>query len=205
MHHEGHRRRHGHDARISHTREVVLTAARRILLEEGPEAVTALRVSEATGVARTTIYRHWPGRDLLLLETLASVEIEHPTFHTGSLRDDLIGFLEHLGRRIGGRPAAPFITAMAQRAQHDQAAAALHRNRMDDWLNPLREVLRAGVEAGDLPETLSVEDAVARLSGPILYRGLIAGLPVDERMVIGVVDAFLAAPDPRPPTTPSSR
>jgi AcrR family transcriptional regulator len=206
VHHQGHhRRRHGHDARIARTREIVLAAARRILLEEGPEAVTALRVSEATGIARTTIYRHWPGRDLLLLETLASVELEQPSFDTGDLRDDLIGFLGHLGRRIGGGSAAPFLTAMAQRAQHDRAAAALYRDRVDGWLGPLREILRSGIESGELPESLPIEVAVARLAGPILSRGLVAGLPVDGHLVTGVVDGFLAAPHPHRPKGRSSR
>lgn len=48
----------GENPRTTRIREIVFRAAVSLLLDEGAEAVTALRVSEHTGIARSTIYRH---------------------------------------------------------------------------------------------------------------------------------------------------
>ena len=48
------------------TEEQVLVAAFRLLAEEGPQEVTPVRIHAETGIARTTIYRHWPDRVELL-------------------------------------------------------------------------------------------------------------------------------------------
>lgn len=46
------------------------SAARRILVKEGADAVTMRRIAQATGVTAMAIYRHFPNRDGLL-NTLA--------------------------------------------------------------------------------------------------------------------------------------
>jgi len=176
---------------------VVLDAARRLLVDEGPEAVTPLRISEMTGVARTTIYRHWPDREQLLLETLAAEEPDHPSSRTGNLREDLITFLEHVARRIGRRPMAPLLAAMAERAQRDPETASLQRDRLEHRMEPLREILEAGIETGELPGNLDVGATVARLAGPLFYQRLIARGAAGRELITSLVDTFLAAPTAR--------
>jgi len=176
---------------------VVLDAARRLLVDEGSEAVTPLRISEMTGVARTTIYRHWPDREQLLLETLAAEEPDHPSSRTGNLREDLITFLEHVARRIGRRPMAPLLAAMAERAQRDPETASLQRDRLEHRMEPLREILEAGIETGELPGNLDVGATVARLAGPLFYQRLIARGAAGRELITSLVDTFLAAPTAR--------
>jgi AcrR family transcriptional regulator len=191
-----HRRRHYEDPRVVRTRAVVLAAARRLLVEEGPEAVTPLRIAEETGVARTTVYRHWPQRDDLLRDTLASEEPTQRTFDTGDLRDDLIGFLEHLSRRVGRRSVGSFLAVVAERAQRDPQAAAVQRDLTKRYLQPLRERLADAAASGELPDDLDVDAAVARLAGPLIFRRLVTRQAVGARFVMSLVDTFLAAPTP---------
>jgi AcrR family transcriptional regulator len=173
---------------------VVLEAARRLLLEEGQEAVTPVRISEMTGVARTTIYRHWPDRTRLLLEVLSSEEPDHAEYDTGNLREDLIGLLGHMARRINRRPAGRFLAAMAERAEHHPEAAALRREHMTRLMRPLRQILEAGIASGALPAHVDLEASVARLAGPVFFQRLLARGRPDERLIANVVDTFLAAP-----------
>ena len=60
------------DPRIARTRERVLRSATDLLVEGGPWAVTVDAVVTRSGVAKSTIYRHWESRDELLVEILAS-------------------------------------------------------------------------------------------------------------------------------------
>src|SRR5262245_31912713 len=55
----------------------------------------------------------------------------------------------------------------------------------------LSEVLRRGVERGDLRPDLDVELALDVLGGPLFYRLLITGGPIDEQLAVGVADLIM--------------
>ena len=48
----------------------ILAAARRCYLNKGIAATGMKEVAAATGVARSTLYRYFPGRDELLIATV---------------------------------------------------------------------------------------------------------------------------------------
>jgi hypothetical protein len=52
-------------------------------------------------------------------------------------------------------------------------------------------VLRRGVERGDLRADLDLELALDVLGGPLFYRLLVTGGPLDEQLVEGVADLIL--------------
>jgi hypothetical protein len=53
-------------------------------------------------------------------------------------------------------------------------------------------VIERGVARGDLRAGLDVELALDVLGGPLFYRLLVTGGPIDERLAEGVVDLILA-------------
>jgi hypothetical protein len=55
----------------------------------------------------------------------------------------------------------------------------------------LRAVLERGIERGDLRRDLDLELALDVLGGPLFYRLLITGGPIDEQLAEGVVDLIL--------------
>src|SRR5918992_25825 len=61
----------------------------------------------------------------------------------------------------------------------------------------LSEVLRRGVERGDLRPDLDLELALDVLGGPLFYRLLVTGGRIDEQLAEGVADLILRgfAPD----------
>jgi Tetracyclin repressor-like, C-terminal domain len=67
----------------------------------------------------------------------------------------------------------------------------------------LHEVLERGVARGDLDRDLDFELALDVLGGPLFYRLLITGGPIDEQLAQGVVDLILTGFAPKP--TPSKR
>lgn len=52
--------------------QAILRAARRLLKEEGPSAVTMERVAQAAGVSKVTAYRRFPNRQVLLEAVIAA-------------------------------------------------------------------------------------------------------------------------------------
>ena len=192
--HGGHRRRRsGADPRVARTRAVVLEAARKLLVEEGADAVTALRVSEATGRARTTIYRHWPDRKDLLRDTVALEEAEPQVELTGDTRIDLLTLLTAMGEQMGRRRGARMMAVALDRSGLRGEAGGPHREMVSRRMDPLRAVIAAGIGAGHLPAGLDVDAAVARLAGPPFFRAVFLRQPISPEFLADVVDGFLAA------------
>ena len=54
------------DPRVERSRAAILATASELLIEGGVGAVTIEAIVERSGVARTTIYRHWPNRSAVL-------------------------------------------------------------------------------------------------------------------------------------------
>jgi len=190
--HGSHHSRRG-DPRVARTRAIVLEAARTLLVEEGPDAVTALRVSEATGVARTTIYRHWPDRDDLLRDALAIEEPDHHIPPTGDTRRDLEAMLAHMAERLGRRRGARVMAVAIERSGYRGESGGPHREMVRRRMEPLRKVIEAGVARGDLPETLDVDDAVAQLAGPAFFQAVFMRRKVAPEFISAVVDGFMRA------------
>lgn len=194
--HSGHRGRGGtrrRDPRVARTRAVVLEAARKLLVEEGADAVTALRVSEETGIARTTIYRHWPDREDLLRDTLAAEEPGPTVPLTGDTRGDLIAVLTNMGEQIGRRRGARMMAVAVDRSGLRGEAGGPHRDMVRRRMDPLRKVIAAGIDGGDLPGGLDMDSAVASLAGPPFFRAVFLRQEPSPEFVTEVVDSFLAS------------
>ena len=180
------------DPRVVHTRKVVLAAAMHLLRSEGHEAVTHVRIAECTGIARTTIYRHWPERRDLIADAIESHRPDWKFESTGDVRTDLLRHLERVVTRLNAGPLPPFFAALIERAEHDDEFAALHCRLADRRARPVVLALEAAIARGELPGDLDVSAAVAAIDGPVFYRRLISREPLDDDFIAGVVDGFLA-------------
>lgn len=192
QHGHHHRRR---DPRVERTRERVLETARRLLVEEGPDAVTALRISEETGIARTTIYRHWPEREDLLRDTLAADESDTHIEPTGETRADLIAMLSHMADRIGRRRGARLMAVAIERSGHRGRAGSYQREMFRERMEPLRRIIEDGIARGSIPSETDVDDAIAQLAGPTFFQGVLMRRQVTPGFIAAVVDRFLSGSD----------
>lgn len=77
------------DPRIERTQALVVEAAAELLAERGFERITIDGIAERSGVARSTIYRHWPDRADLLGRAFGVVCSVEWTDDHGTLAADL--------------------------------------------------------------------------------------------------------------------
>ena len=173
--------------------EIIVDAASGLLLQEGAGAVTAVRIAERTGVARTTIYRHFEGPSELLLAAIDRVVTPHvPTQITDDLEADLVAALCNLGMRMERNPFRLVFTALLDHANRDEGLLAAQRRFVDGVLQPVRDVLSAGVERGALPATVRLEAASARLAGPLFLQHIMLRSPIGEQLIHETITQFLA-------------
>lgn len=170
--------------RDENARLAVLHAADDLLVERSFSGVTIEGIAARAGVAKQTIYRWWPSKVAVLLDTLvddASRELAIPD--TGAAIDDTRRYLRTLARFLTEEPAGKVLLALIGEAQHDADTARTFQER---YLAPQRErereMLTRGITAGQLPEVLDVDAALDALCGPILYRAL-TGTPIPESFV----------------------
>src|ERR1700761_4651645 len=175
--------------RNEQARVAVLHAADDLLAERGFAGVTIEGIAARAGVAKQTIYRWWPSKVDVLLDTLIDDSQEGLAVpDTGSAVEDarrsLPGarieaarrYLRTLARFITEDPAGKVLLALIGEAQHDaEMATVFHARYLDPQRQAERAMLERGRAAGQLPASLDVDRALDLLSGPVLYRALVTG------------------------------
>jgi AcrR family transcriptional regulator len=152
-------------------------------------------VADHAGVSKATIYRWWPSKEMLALESLlVAWEAEQPPLRaTGSLRGDLLALLRPWVRRAAVRPYARVIAALLVKAHCDPEFAQIWRQRfVAVRRQPARLLLTKAIAAGELPANTDVELTLDLLYGPLYHRLLHGHAPLTERVARDVVDATLA-------------
>lgn len=181
-------RRPTDDPRVAQTRELILKAAQRLILDEGQEAVTPTRLTDLTGISRSTIYRHFSDPSAIIFEA-AAMESEQARFTaSGDLRKDLTLYLEEL-RGMLNSPRGKLLATQMESAEHREEASesmqrvAVHR----------RELIRTMLEHdGDF------SNLHALVVGPLIYQRYMARDEISDDLIALVVDRYLDSGDGAP-------
>src|SRR6266516_3864928 len=116
------------DPRVARTRATVLGAAIDLLAERGYSGFSVESVVERTGIAKTTLYRHWPTRDDLLAAAIAKLDGAGPLPDAGSVRQDI---QDLLARRVQAARTPQWERCMPAlveaAARHPELAAMIAR------------------------------------------------------------------------------
>jgi AcrR family transcriptional regulator len=187
--------------RTTRVRRVILDAAANLLVEHGAGEVTASRIAQETGVARTTIYRHWPNQSHLLLDTIDSLVAPHsPTTFTDDLEADLVTALSGLRARMTRHPFRQIFAAVLGHANLDRSFVAAQRRFVNGVLQPLNDILTAAVNRGDVSPSVDIAQACAALAGPLFHQHVMLRESIDDRLITSTVHRYLApAPETESP------
>ena len=161
---------HGGRPRSERARIAVLHAVDDLLVEVGYAAMTMKGIAERAGVGRQTVYRWWSTKAEILFEASvidAASELAPDPRETTA--EDLIAYLEAVSRFLTVSAAGAAYRALLGEAQHDPAVAGLLATT-DLLGGSARPVIERAIQRGDLPAQTDVDQAVARLVGPLFFR-----------------------------------
>jgi len=176
--------------RLPSTDQAIFAAAAELITERGYDGFAMAAVADRAGVAKTTVYRRWPTREHLILDTMTAV-MRVSIFDSGDLRADLLSFARTLAaglRTPGARKlVAELALASAQRPELAEAFSRLYTQRRAAAVATLHRAqaageLRAGVDADLL---------IDQLSGALHYRMLLRGDGPSDAYAERLVDAIL--------------
>jgi AcrR family transcriptional regulator len=179
--------------RSSEARARALAAATHVVRELGVPGFTVDEVARRSGVAKTTIYRHWSSGNALLLEAVdCAIEAHLPTPNTGSLQGDLEKFVSIMLPNAGDADNTRMICGLLYAAAGDPDLHAAMRAFVREQHTPLRTMVQLAQARGEVSPQLDLDLAVDMIEGPMLYRFLLRREDVDEHTVAQMIDIIVA-------------
>jgi AcrR family transcriptional regulator len=188
--------------RDARTDTAIRRATLELIAERGVHGFRTQDVAERAGVGKGAIYRRHRSKDDLVMAAVAGlVDEEIVVPDTGSTRADLAALMheavELYRGSLPGRLMPNLVSAMAERPE---LAEAVREGFLIGRRRALAAVVRRGVERGDLRADVDLELVLDVLGGPLFYRLLITGGPLDEQLAEGVTELILRGFAPDRPT-----
>lgn len=182
------------DPRLDRSRSAILSAAVDLLAEGGVRQVTIEAVTARSGVARSTLYRHFANSTDLLAAAFRELIPPLRAPEGGSPRERLLRLVLAQAEQIDRAPALGglvWMAAVGLSGSPDDAErgrlSALRDHVVNTYRRPFEAVLADLVRGED-----QVDFAAARLVGPLLFNALVTRRPNDTAFCTRLVDDFLA-------------
>ena len=150
------------------------------------------------------LYRRWPDAGALLRDTLLTTVVAAiPHTDTGSYRGDMLAVLRGWTVLLTGSGSAAMRGVIAAMADDDELASAFRRDVIGWRKDEMAALLARGIDRGDVRADVPVEIARELGQSVLWHRLLVTGDPIDDALVVQLVDEVLV-PFVRPPTTAGS-
>ena len=180
------------DKRIERTRETVMTATIDLLGERGYAAFNIEAVAATSGVAKSTIYRHWPTKLALISEALESLNVQPaPPELSGSHHEQVCSLLGHLAEMLAESRFSACIPALIEAAEHHAEVSDFLHAYSARRRNSLVDLIQQGIAAGEFPARCDAEAASLALSGALFYCRVMTPEPFPRERIAALVKTVL--------------
>jgi AcrR family transcriptional regulator len=179
----------------------ILDATLQLLAQDGDVgSLTVEAVAARSGVAKTTIYRRWRDKwelalDAVMIDMLP--RLDEPV-DVGDTRKELLTFINSVVKILATPPYGQAMQALVSQIATDPDLARVYREQVvEPRQAELTPVIKRGIARGDLRPDTDVRLIHELLVGPIFYRLLFSGAPLDRNLGRRMVDAILSGFAPR--------
>jgi len=177
----------------------ILAATREALVELGWSKLTLGDVATRAGVAKTTLYRRWAGKNELVVDAVAELFDELRLPDLGSLAADIEGVVLQFAAILARPEAACGLMAVVAESTRDDALRARIRTSV---VEPQKRLVLQGRERaqqrGELPPEPDPAEAARTVdlifdvvAGAVVHRTLVSAEAADEEWVRGFTRILL--------------
>ena len=171
------------DPRVERSQRLVREAALAELAEVGWGRFAIESVAARAGVARSTVYRHWPDKLALVVDAVEHQSTQPPPEETGPGLPRVVALVQHLAEAMADPARSALLPTLIDAAERHPAMREIHlgfnARRRQGLVDALRQ---AGAADPDL--------AALALAGAVVYARVMTGQPFDPRRsedLVGVV------------------
>ncbi|WP_406266775.1 TetR/AcrR family transcriptional regulator [Nocardia sp. NBC_00881] len=180
--------------RTARVREAVLRVAGDLLADRGFAHLDLAEVAVRAGVGKTTVYRRWRTPTGLVTDLLVDMaEQSVPHADTGSLLGDLTANARLVAKTLADPRQGKLFQAVIAAATCDESAATALRRFYDVRLTEWSACVEAAVVRGEAPEGTDPRAVLSAVSGPLYYRLLASGDPIDDTAATMAAEATTRA------------
>ena len=179
------------DRRVVRSRRAILRAALDELADAGYAGFAMDAVAQRAGVGRSTLYRHWNDRAVLVADALEELNVQPgapPEAPDPRVRVELL--LGHLCEALTESPVGRCLPALVHAAEREDALRDFLHSYSARRRRALTEAVAAAVAAGAV-RRVDPDEASAALSGAVFYRRLMTSAPMSRADVPPLVEAVL--------------
>ena len=178
--------------RSEEARQAALAATVDLVLTNGVEGVTFEDVAARSGVAKTTLYRHFGSKQAMIVAAASSCFVEHPTPDTGDLASDLQVIFERFKDAEDERRVPDLIPALLAASDRDPELHRLVLAMLEERRRPIRTVLQLAQLRGEIDRDVDLDIAISLLIGPFVLRRMIDRLDVTPEFRDAVLQSVVA-------------
>jgi AcrR family transcriptional regulator len=172
--------------------EAILDATRALLAERGWADLTIAEVAARAGVAKTTLYRRWPGKADLVVDAMAALFSELEIVDHGSMLEDALVVVRQYAGLLQLPETQAALLALASESERDESLRAKVNRQVID---PQRQLVHEGwcraAERGEVDGETDLDLVFDMICGTLVQRILIVGKPVDDQYLTRLVSVLL--------------
>jgi AcrR family transcriptional regulator len=175
------------------SQEAILDAAADLLRENGIAGFSIEAVARRARAGKPTIYRWWPNRTVLMLDVYKRFKTARSFPDTGSLRGDLIGFLDN--QLIGfwrGSLCGLVYRAVIAEAQNDVGAAEALQAYQTERKGVAVQVVEKAKARGEVPPQTNAILIIDMIVSYAWHQLLLGHLDEAAEGIENVVDTILS-------------
>jgi len=185
----------------------VLTAALDLVGEVGLRGVSLDSIAKRAGVATTTVYRRYSSTDDVLVALMDQVYRESTIPDTGTVRGDLVTFMERINDVWTDRRRASFAAALVTAMVDNPAVASALQAALEAQRVRTRRIIDRAKARGELRQDTDADLVLDLLSGVLAQRVLFRQLPPApaDAVVDILLDGVLGGTSRPPPGDRAAR
>jgi AcrR family transcriptional regulator len=170
---------------------IVLAATAELLFERGFAGVSVDEISRRSGVAKTTIYRHWPTRADLLRDACSTIGTPQDVPDTGNFETDVTALMTDLAQLLRTKQWTSVLPSIIDAAERDPDIANMYSKLQHGYSVPFETVILRAVAKGELPEDTDAAMLIAALTGPLFFRRWFSRDPLTDAFAKQIVQQII--------------
>jgi AcrR family transcriptional regulator len=179
--------------RSEEARQAALAATVDLVLDGGVEGVTFEEVAARSGVAKSTLYRHFGSKQAMVVEAATGCFVELTTPDTGDLATDLRTIFDKAKDADDQHRVPDLMPALLAAGDRDPDLHALVVEVLEERRRPIRTALRLAQLRGEIGRDLDLDLALTLLIGPFTQRRVVDRVDITPDFVDEVITHVVAA------------